>query len=66
MSSSESSGKGVIENLEKNVNIEINPYSLSLLKNSKNESTDHNNLNTTANKGERYNIGLKSCVSTNH
>ena len=59
MSSSESSGKEVIEHLEKNVNIEINPYSLSLIKNNKNKSVEHYNENSSEDKGDRFNTGLK-------
>lgn len=59
MSSSESSGKEVIEHLENNVNIEINPYSLSLIKNNKNKSVEHNNENSSEDKGDRFNTGLK-------
>ena len=76
VSSSESSGKGVVENLEKNMNIEITPYNLSLLNNLNMENDEHTNnnainnantnINTTAGKNERYNTGLKSYLSTNH
>ena len=66
ISSSLSSGNEVIENLEKNENIEISPYSLSLMPNSKNENEVHNNVNTTTDKYEKYNTRLKSSISTNH
>ena len=71
VSSSESSGKGVVENLEKNINIEITPYSFSMLKNINRQNEEQNNnvmnnMNTTADKHERNNTGLKSVLSTNH
>ena len=71
VSSSESSGKGVVENLEKNMNIEITPYSLSMIKNLNMENEEQNNnamnkVNITAQKHERNNTGLKSILSTNN
>ena len=71
VSSSESSGKGLMENLEKNVNIEITPYSLTMIQNiqKKNEEQINNYNNATNSTGEKYegyNTGLKSYISTNH
>ena len=73
VSSSESSGKALMENLEKNVNIEITPYSLTMIKDiqKKNEEqiNNYNNINATNSTGEKYegyNTGLKSYISTNH
>ena len=71
VSSSESSGKGLMENLEKNVNIEITPYSLTMIQNiqKKNEEQINNYNNATNSTGEKYegfNTALKSYISTNH
>jgi hypothetical protein len=67
--SSESSGKGILENLD-NQNIEITPYNLSILKvNNSNDNNIQNNNNavTTDDRYEKYNTGLKTYISTtNH
>ena len=67
--SSESSGKGILDNLD-NQNIEITPYSISLLKiknpNDNNHHIQSNNIATTDDKYEKCNTGLKSYISTNN
>ena len=71
VSSSESSGIGVVENLEKNINIEITPYDLSKIQKIQKETEEQNKINnivnTTNEKYERYNnTGFKSHISTNN
>ena len=68
LSSSESIGKGDLENL-KNQNIEISPfpYSLLLIKTNDNKikERNYNNLVTTDDKYDKFNIELKSDMIAN-
>ena len=71
LSSSESSGRGVIENLENNNNVEITPYNLLMIEKKIKESNDriknNNNAITSDEKFERYTTtGLKSYLTTNN
>ena len=64
-SSSESSGKGILENLD-DKNIEITPYNLDIIKVNQNENTiQNNNVVTTADRYDR-NKGLKNFLSSTH
>ena len=67
LSSSESSGKGILDNLE-NQNVEITPYDISKLKfnNTNINNNQNNNIVTTTDRFEKGNTGLKSYISTNH
>ena len=67
LSSSESSFK-VVDNLEKNQNIEITPVSLWVIKQKiqENEEQNKKNVLTTTDHYERFNSGLKTNISTNH
>ena len=70
LSSSETNEKKVLENLDnldKN-NIEITPYNLSTIKRiqmENNEQINNHNVNTTVEKCDKLNSGLKSHISTN-
>ncbi len=65
-SSSESSGKGILDNLG-DQNIEITPYNIEIIKGNQNENTiQNNNVVTTAEIYDRGNKGLKNFLSSTH